>query len=52
MIRTWKLKTLSNIYQEKGNRSTSRLIIVKYITYRIKRRYENYYKEVFVYNEI
>lgn len=51
-IRNSKLKTLSNISQEKGNRSTSRLIIVKYITYRIKRRYENGHKEECAYDEI
>lgn len=52
MIRTLKLKALSNIYQNKGNRSTFRLIIMKYITYRIKRGYETYQEEMSAYNEI
>lgn len=51
-VRTLKLKALSNIYQNKGNRSTFRLIIIKYITHRIERRYQTSQEETCAYNEI
>ena len=42
--RILKLKSLSNIYQDKENSSISRLIIVKYITLKIKKKYENFHE--------